>query len=226
MYGALTLVFIISVIILGIIGVDPIVTFFVSLIISFFTAIGYLYSQSNTRISALSTSLYSKDTNTLTLFERSSKNAKVIKVEEMSDYNLTYHPSRIVYTGATVGGVHTGGFHETENYYSVDRRCTKKYHLTYNGAGVKPEDYCPIYIIKLSSSMVKEAKENPNVSKYLTEENTLVLTNKAKTNSPVNTALNQGKTDTALQMTKSDYYSRQLSKKHCDAIRNWICSYI
>ena len=40
-------------------------------------------------------------------------------VNKSQDYSATYHPEKIVYTGATVGGVHTGGIHKEDAYVSA-----------------------------------------------------------------------------------------------------------
>lgn len=167
---------------------------------------------------------YSTSTNTLTVSARKPANANVIKVEEMVDYNLNYHPSKIVYTGATVGGIHTGGFHDAGNYYTLDGTSTKKYHLVYKGAGVSSEEYCPIKTIKLDASLIEAAKKNPVISQYLKTGGILTLSNNvnSKYTEHVGTAAKQGNVDLAMQLAKADYFNQQLSKEQCNAIKNWI----
>lgn len=167
---------------------------------------------------------YDAFTETLTVKARKPENANVIKVEEMFDCNLNYHPSKIVYTGATVGGVHTGGFHDAGNYYTLDGTSTNKYHLIYKGLGVTSEDYCPIKQIKLDRSLVEAAKENPVISRYLNADGTLTLSNNvaSKYSEHVGTAVKHGNVDLVMQLAKADYFNQQLSKEQCKAIKNWI----
>jgi hypothetical protein len=55
-----------------------------------------------------------------------------ITVHESSVAMMTYHPSKAVYTGATVGGITTGGVHYTEAGYSVDRQKTGNGYISIN----------------------------------------------------------------------------------------------
>lgn len=41
-----------------------------------------------------------------------------VQIVENSLVTYTYHPSKLVFTGASVGGVATGGFHSTNDYYT------------------------------------------------------------------------------------------------------------
>lgn len=52
---------------------------------------------------------YDKDSEILTLMSLSSENANVIKLEKVTINTYKYNPAELVYTGATVGGVHMGG---------------------------------------------------------------------------------------------------------------------
>lgn len=52
-----------------------------------------------------------------------------LSVESVTMTNFTYHPAKMVYTGVSVGGVHTGGFHEEKAYHSTRVSSTDKGHL-------------------------------------------------------------------------------------------------
>lgn len=217
---------VVSIIITIQLGIDSGFGTFISLVGGIATVCIFETKQAKKKAAARTYMTYDKETNTLTLNARKQENANVIKIEEMVDYNLNYHPSKIVYTGATVGGVHTGGFHDAGNYYTMDGTSTKKYHLIYNGVGVTDEDYCPIRTIKLGASLIEEAKKNSVISQYLNQDGTLNLSNpvKSKYAEHMGTAMERGNVDLAMQMAKADYYNQQLTKGQCNAIRNWICS--
>lgn len=178
------------------------------------------------KASAASYLLYDKKTKVLTVTARKGVNANVIKVNELVDYNVNYHPSEMVYTGVTVGGVHTGAVHDVGNYYSLDGKKTQKYNLIYTGIGVADGDYGFINEIKLDPSLIPDAKENEAISKYLNEEGVLILQNSAssKYGKHAVTAMNQNRSDLAMQMFKMDYYEQQLTYEQCKTIKDWICA--
>jgi len=180
----------------------------------------------NKKSSAKNNLSYNKGNNTLTLKARRPENANVVKVEEMVNYSMKYHPSEIVYTGATVGGVHTGGFHEAGNYYSVNGSGTQKYQLVYTGIGVDQGDYCPVSVIKLDAPLIQEARKNPAISRYLKSDGSLVLSNEtaSKYGDHMKTAAAQGNTALVMQMAKADYFNQQLSRDQCNTIKNWLCA--
>ena len=57
--------------------------------------------------------------NTLIVKKRHSSLFDAIEVEACRTLNVSYTPDRYVYTGATVGGVHTGGVTKLDGGYSV-----------------------------------------------------------------------------------------------------------
>jgi len=199
---------------------------FLSIVISIAVVILFEKIRAKRKAAAISYLSYDKKTKTLTVRDRKPENAHVIKVAEMVDYNLTYHPSEIVYTGVTVGGVHTGGFCDIGNYHTIDGTSTKKYHLIYRGADVTSEDYCPIEVIKLHSSLVNAAKKTADINQYLSPDGTLTLSNnvKSKYAQQIEAATKQGNVDLAIKLAKADYFNQQLSKEQCTAIKDWICS--
>ena len=84
----------------------------------------------------INTSLsYFRDCHLLILKRRTSNIGNVIKAEASRNINLTSVPDKLVYTGATVGGVSTGGFHVQKggNYVSLGAK-TGRYYLSYKYA--------------------------------------------------------------------------------------------
>ena len=47
-----------------------------------------------------------------------------INVSPVENFDATFHPATITYTGITIGGVHTGTFHTTEAHYSYKSSLT------------------------------------------------------------------------------------------------------
>lgn len=75
---------------------------------------------------------YDRTGKLLILKSRTPNIRNVIKAEASHDINLTSVPDKLVYTGATVGGVSTGGFHVQKggNYVSLGAK-TGRYYLSY-----------------------------------------------------------------------------------------------
>lgn len=172
--------------------------FFTSLLVSIivFIPIFYFYQKSSDDKKATHTNLlFDSTTKELTLNKRDSTNRKVLSVTELWNHTLNYEPEKYVYTGATVGGVHTGGVHKEGGYNYVTGTKTGKYHIWYSdGVRYETNDNSGfVHSIKLADmNLVKKAKESKCVSKYL-QENMLVLEYKT------------------------------LSKQECTAIISWLC---
>ena len=94
-------------------------------------------------------------------------------VSKSQNYSATYHPEKLVYTGATVGGVHTGGIHKEEAYVSSSG--------SYNGRGYIEHFYYDttntkkrVDSITLSDKLLKEAKKISAIADMI-EGNVLLL---------------------------------------------------
>lgn len=77
-----------------------------------------------------------------------------IYAEEVEEQYLKHTPSKMVYTGATVGGITTGGFHQTKEYNTLEKRRVgyKLVLKTENGKKWAIES------VKLSPEIVKKAE--------------------------------------------------------------------
>ena len=137
--------------------------------------------------------------NELTLKKQDPSSRKVLKVEEMWNHSINYEPERYVYTGATVGGVHTGGVHKEGGYNYLTGTSTGKYQIWYDNSmpyEYQNTSYRPsggVESIKLADpKLVEKAKNSQYVSRYL-HGDTLVLGYKT------------------------------LSKQECKNIISWLC---
>ena len=108
---------------------------------------------------------YNKDTGTLTVYAIKSINKNSIKVAAVKDYKLEYHPSETVYTGATVGGIHMGGFHQTEDYYTAKTWSTKRAQLVYDSP-FESNNSGPIRVIEFSDKLMETLSFPYEISKF------------------------------------------------------------
>ena len=77
--------------------------------------------------------------------------------EKSQDYTGTYHPEKTIYTGATVGGVHMGGFHTEEAYMHMQGRDNGKGYVKYK-TGFGNEEI-RIEEVVLTDELLNEAKK-------------------------------------------------------------------
>ena len=165
---------------------------------------------------------YDKDTETLTIYKRCKAIRKVIAIKKVYGYTSQYHPSQSIYTGATVGGVHTGGVHKTEAYYTAKRFSTGKFRLEYNNALAFCEG--KIETIKLDPSLISSA--SIHLSPYLVDD-CLILSNanpdsiyvKGFEAAVKNSSLSYDNLEKLAQFAHID---KQLTYRECKKIRNWI----
>ena len=130
----------------------------------------------------------------------------------------------LVYTGATVGGIHTGGFHVQEGKTTSQRYKTDKYRLCCMKSGFP----LPINRIRLStSSMVAAAKKDPFISQYL-DGDILTLKNKVLTNDYLTqasiTAIQMGKYDAATNIASYSALDEALTQDQCNHFIQWLSS--
>lgn len=211
------------------VGVDA--TTYISLVLGTILFIGVYvaydeYKQNarkQVREAVKDTMKYNISTETLTLMERRDSNDMALRIRQMTDYNLKYHEAQYVYTGATVGGITTGGIHKTGDYHTIDSTSTGKYEICYKGGDLlNPDRLCPIKSIKLTYEMVEKAKKDKLIQSFL-KDNTLVLEKKTNNNGELmKSALNANNTTLAMQIAKKDYFDKQLTKEECTQIVNWI----
>jgi len=74
--------------------------------------------------------------------------------------SYTYHPSETIYTGASVGGVHMGGFHETEAYYSEKAISSDKGFIKIPSLDFSVESF------ELSDSVIKAFRRTDIYKRY------------------------------------------------------------
>lgn len=155
--------------------------FFINLI-SWVIVIGgfalYITSK-NQKKATIQNLYYDEKTHELTLKKRDYTNKKVLRVEEIWNHSINYEPEKLVYTGATVGGVHTGGVHKEGGYNYYSGTSTGQYQVYYDN-GDRYDTYTNrtlggVEKVKLTNSqMIAQARANGFISKYL-QGDTLVL---------------------------------------------------
>ena len=153
--------------------------FFINLIawVIFIGGFALYFSSQNQKKATKVNLQYNDKTHEITLKNRDLSNKKVLRVEEIWNHSINYEPERMVYTGASVGGVHTGGVHKEGGYNYLRGTSTGKYQVYYsNGDRYDPKrTFGGVDKVKLTNAqMIEEARANGFISKYL-QGDTLVL---------------------------------------------------
>ena len=94
------------------------------------------------------------------------------KIIQLSASNYHYNEEKLVYTGATVGGVTMGGFHVEGGDYSVQKYLTNKYAIACHITTNEVEDV-QINEIYLNSDLLKKAKDS-NLKQYIVGRSNLL----------------------------------------------------
>lgn len=108
---------------------------------------------------------YDKANETLRLNKRDKDNAYLIKKSSITNTNYSYHAPKMVYTGATVGGVTTGGWHEEKAYYSQEVSDSGKSKLKFKG-----KDGGTIKKIILTADLIASAKQQSDIKQFLKDD--------------------------------------------------------
>lgn len=137
---------------------------------------------------------------------------KIISVTAEREVGATYTPDKIIYTGATVGGVTTGGISTIPGGYTIHSgKKTGNYYMWHNYAKLYASGWegSRICSIVLSPNDYQIAKKDPILSKYVISKQTLEDGKRLDIESLKNSK--------ALVV-----YSA--SKEDCNYILSWLCN--
>lgn len=157
---------------------------------------------------------YKKDA--LIIKSRNPALAEAIEVEASREVNFQYTPDRYVYTGATVGGVHTGGVTKLDGGYTVSEgQKTGSYFLSYkygkyneyNNMRWSSKYFC---CVSLPAADYKLAKEDRIIRKFVADDE-----QKKRLSSSYSLTLTEAEAQTAL-------YFVGMSKADAEYLRNWL----
>lgn len=159
--------------------------------------------------------IYISSTQTLIVKIRGVINRGALEIVADRDIKTKYEPKRLVYTGATVGGITTGGFHEEGGYnYISSANKTGKYNIYY------VNEMLPIEKIQLSDELIQQAK-NSEIAQFLNSSNEIILIQK-HTSDLTQFAIETGKSF-ASDLLLRDMREGFPTLEKCEKIINWIC---
>ena len=162
---------------------------------------------------------FNKKDSSATLIERTVHNKFRCLIKEFSLTSIDYHPSKTVYTGATVGGITTGGFHQTEAYYSEKSLGgSGKYYFVAR----KDDGDFIINKIILPSDLAEKAKSDDRV-KNLLKDNVLMLKHKSKSNIYADTSMSTNDITMSSHLMQKACADDLLSREECEKVLSWIC---
>lgn len=176
---------------------------------------------------------FENETDTAIVTKRVRSNGWDIKVKQYTKRYTKYNPSKTIYTSATVGGVTTGGFHQTQaTISSVGAGGSGGYYLQAKAPKkdeVLEDEYLMLKSIRLSANLVDEAKKDKRVS-HLLQGNELVLRRKNKDTelTPeekeiLARAIRAGDIATQENITERAFAAQFLTKEECNNVLEWLC---
>ena len=150
--------------------------------------------------------------------------ANYLSIQPETYSSLKYNSAQLTYTSTTVGPVTTGSFdYQPESLSLASTEKTGNYYLNFG------DKYAPVYTIILSAPLVKEAKKDALISKFLIEDR-LVLRHSPRATSTADdeirryTSLGTSEAFTkALNVGLQEISARsKLSRSECKALRKWL----
>lgn len=169
---------------------------------------------------------YDKDEKTLYLRERLKANRDYMKLVNVPAEYRTDHPAELVYTGATVGGVHTGGFHVEEAYTSSRNIGSDRYVIWFTSG---EDAFIVKQVVLFDDALIREAKAHPQLRQFL-QGDTLVLKYKdsqcqmdALERGAVDSAMRRGDTTAAKNVAMRAIMASYMKRNDAKAVLNWMC---
>ena len=156
--------------------------------------------------------------------ECSSLNKNLLYISRYQETHLKYNPATATYTGATVGGVTTGGWDFQEAHYSIQGGAiTDKFILWYRK---NDKESKIVEKVELSSQLAELAKKDKALRQFL-KGNTLYITKQSENkwgNLAAQTLKNTGNYNLASDIALKDYASTLLTKSELMPIYDFICA--
>lgn len=157
-----------------------------------------------------------KDRSTIIIKERHYSLIEAIEVVAAREVNISYTPDKYIYTGATVGGIHTGGVSKIEGGYSARSGSkTGDYYLSFKYG--KYNEYNDMRWSSKYISCIVLTKKDYELAKKDKILNRFIPNDKQKENAfyGIGNNLTREQADTALSIIT-------LSKAEADYVRNWL----
>lgn len=175
---------------------------------------------------------FDKETGTARLYKRIGSNLSGMKIRQYKKTYTKYNPSKTVFTAATVGGITTGGFHQTQAYLSdTYAGGSDAYYLEVKSLSWEADRLYDVIILKkiiLTDELSAEAAKDSRVSKFL-HGNELILKKSGKDSELtllekdiLRQAVLSGDVATQENITQRAFLTTQLSWKECLDIKDWI----
>lgn len=168
---------------------------------------------------------YNPDKKHLVIKNRCPENVAAFGVKDYKRQNYSDVPAKLVYTGASVGGITTGGVHLSGGYTSVANgiksgKCILLYSW-YNGKEVETGDVETIDVSNSSDDNYHSSK----ISKYVRNRKIIVVDNTAKTKMAGSLAYLKMnvRSATTLNMYEDAVIEDYPSEEKCLEIVSWIC---
>ena len=161
------------------------------------------------------------------LYQRSEVSAKEIYIHPVHKVFTKYNPSQLVYTGATVGGIHTGGFHTTEAYWSEKSEGASGKYMAFI-KDVDGKEYTVDKIVLANDDLLNAAKAHPVVGKFVKEDYIYLKKENSETKFTkeeydiLREAVNTNNYGLQRNITQRAFLESLLTKAEYDAILNWI----
>lgn len=175
---------------------------------------------------------YDIKTSSAKLYKRVGSNLRNMDIKQYTKTTTHYNPSKTIYTSVTVGGVTTGGFHQTDAYLSeTSQGGSGSYYLRVkvpSETEILENEYIILKSIILTDELAAQASTDKRVKKFL-KGNTLVLKHedaKTELTDSEKHILKQAALtgDVAMQsnITQRAFLATQLTWQECYDIKDWI----
>lgn len=151
-------------------------------------------------------------------------NVPSILIEQHVDDYYKYNEPTLVYTGATVGGVTTGGFHVEGGDYSTKKHFTGKYYHYFSLGG----EHVLISHIYCNTSVWEKAKKDIVTKNFIYGKNDYIyLAHVLSSEQQKHLARAASTGDASLDgsFARAQLFAQEsvyLTREECDEIKNWI----
>lgn len=161
--------------------------------------------------------------NTLTVTKRDADLSNIFVIQPYRKTEYGYTSEKLIYTGATVGGVTTGGWHKSGGFYARDRGSTGKVRLYYyyesDGKFITSE----LERIELSPELAQQARAS-DIARYMSG-NTIVIRHPVDNMDAAAGAMQLGYREVAFNIIENARIAASPTMEKVRDIINWLAIY-
>ena len=141
-----------------------------------------------------------------------------LSVRKSEASSFQYHPSQTVFTGATVGGITTGGFHETKAYTTMSSQSSGNGFIELHYKNNSTENSFTVERVIVPEDVQKAFRRDKTFQRFITSEGVIFCSKTDYKDPMAELALRSGNAYAAMTVLSASVDKSRLPRQTCEEI--------